>query len=53
MSLNSSFAPGRFSVTVKFGLIPDETLCCGRSRHQFGIFLGMCFKALQEKRANN
>ncbi len=45
MSLNSSFAQRRFFLAGKIGLLTDEALCCGSSRHQFGIFLGMCFKA--------
>ena len=45
MSLNSSFAQGRFSLTGEIGLITDEALCRGSSRHQFEMFLGMCFKA--------
>ena len=53
MSLRSWFAPERFSLAVEIGLITDQALYCGSSHHPFGIFLGTCFKALQEKRANN
>jgi hypothetical protein len=44
MSLNSSFAQGRFSLAGEIGLITGEALCYGSSRHQLEKFLGMCFK---------
>jgi hypothetical protein len=53
MSLNASFAPGRFSPAGKVGLVTDEALCCGSFRHQFGIFLGMCLKGCRGKWANS
>ncbi len=45
MSLNSSLAQRRFPLAGEIGLITDEALCCGSSRHQFEMFLVMCFKA--------
>jgi hypothetical protein len=45
MSPNSSFTQRRFSLAGETGLIAHEALCYGSSRHQFEMFLGMCFKA--------
>ncbi len=45
MSSNSSLPQGRFSPAGEIGLVTDEALRCGSCRHQFGMFLEMCFKA--------
>ena len=45
MSLNSSLDRDDFRSGGEIGLITDEALCCGSSRHQFEMFLVMCFKA--------
>jgi hypothetical protein len=44
MKMNSSFAQRRFSLAGT-GLIVDEVLHSRNCRHQFGMFLGVCFKA--------